>query len=92
MALNTMYVPRQNFDKELRNMTIEVFADNVFQETIPRAVSVNQAIAQRKSVFETDPNSQAAMAFYKFAKEVEQVLSNEEIGARSYTRQLEQGS
>ncbi|HEV7860010.1 MAG TPA: ParA family protein [Pyrinomonadaceae bacterium] len=80
MALSTMFVERQKADKEVRNLVIQRFKpSNVFKATIPRATAINQAAMANQSVWETDPLSPGAAAFYSFAQEVKEVLTDEEV-------------
>jgi chromosome partitioning protein len=79
MALSTMFVPRQRIDQEIRKMVIKRFEEsNVFNTVIPRAVAVNQAAMSGKSIFEIEPLSVSAAAFYEFAQEIKGVLNDGE--------------
>ncbi len=79
MALSTMYVPRQRIDQEIRKMVLKRFDEsNVFNTVIPRAVAVNQAAMSGKSIFEIEPLSTSAAAFYEFAQEVKGALRDDE--------------
>ena len=93
MALNTLFVPRQRIDQEIRALVLQRFKEsNVFKSVIPRATGVNQAVMSGMSIFETEPLSVPASAFYEFAQEVKGVLSDEEVGSDESIREREAGS
>lgn len=90
MALSTMFVPRQRVDQEVRSLVLQRFKEsNVFKTAIPRATGINQAAMGGHSIWETDPLTPGAAAFYDFAQEVKEVLSDEEVRADEGDRERE---
>ncbi len=90
MALSTMFAPRQKMDQEVRSMVVQKFKQsNVFETVIPRHIAINQAAAAGCSIFETDPLSNGAAAFFALAQEVKEVLRDEEVGLGEGAREHE---
>ncbi len=86
MALSTMYVARQNLDREVRGRLEAHFSTNVFDTTIPRAVGVSQAIAAGQAINEADLFSPATKAYKQLANEIRSWLG-EEINTRENARE-----
>jgi chromosome partitioning protein len=86
MALSTMYVARQNLDREVRGRLEAHFSTNVFDTTIPRAVGVSQAIAAGQAINEADLFSPATKAYKQLANEIRSWLG-EEINAEQAARE-----
>jgi chromosome partitioning protein len=90
MALSTMYTARQNLDKTIRARVVEKFTEDfVFQTTIPRTVSIGEAVATLRTVIETSPESQGTFAFRKLVTEIREIFGDEEerpATARKHTR------
>jgi chromosome partitioning protein len=80
MGLSTMFVSRQTVDREVRAQMEAIFKTNIFESWIPRAAAVNAATGSGKSVYETDIQSTAAMAFFNLANEVRERLNDEKVG------------
>jgi chromosome partitioning protein len=77
MALSTMYVARQNLDREIRARLEAHFSSNVFDTAIPRAVGVSQAIAAGQAINEADLFSPATKAYRELADEIRMWLGEE---------------
>ena len=93
MGLSTMYVGRQNADKTIRGNIIKKLKGNVFETTIPRSVAISQAVITYKSVYETDPTSTAAFAFFELAQEIRSLLADgQEESIRRDATEHQQGA
>jgi len=78
-ALLTRFVERQTFDKLVLEQVKNRFTESlVFNATIPKSVSVEEATAAKKSIIEIDTASPATFGFTRFAKEILEVLGYEE--------------
>jgi chromosome partitioning protein len=88
MALSTMFSSRQNLDKDVRQRVIGKFTEEyVLSTTIPRAVAIGEANADRKAIVELSPESPGGFAFKKLVHEIKQVFGDEQETKRTNKRQ-----
>lgn len=68
--LLTMYDPRTNLAKEVREQLISNFGNAVFETTIPRNVKLAESPSHQQSIFEYAPESTGAAAYEAFTEEI----------------------
>lgn len=68
--LLTMYDPRTNLAKEVREQLINSFGDLVFNTTIPRNVKLAESPSHNQSIYQYDPDCTGAKAYEAFTEEV----------------------
>ncbi len=68
--LLTMYDPRTNLAKDVREKLIEKFGPYVYNTTIPRNVKLAECPSHNQSIYEYDPDSAGAKAYEAFTEEV----------------------
>lgn len=69
-VLCTMYDNRRNLDREVFKLIKEEFGDLVFNTTIRKNVSLAEAPAAKKTIFEYAPESLGAQDYKEFAAEL----------------------
>lgn len=68
--LLTMYDPRTNLAKEVREQLVNSFGDLVFETTIPRNVKLAESPSHNQSIYQYDPDCAGAKAYEAFTEEV----------------------
>ncbi len=68
--LLTMFDRRNNLSAEVKNELEKNFGPDLFKAIIPRAVRLAEAPSFGKSIFEYDPRSEGALAYYALAREI----------------------
>ena len=66
----TMTDDRNRLCQEVESQSREVFADGVFQTTIPRNVRLGEAPSHGRSIVEYSPTSLGAQAYHELADEL----------------------
>ena len=70
MGVLCTFVDNTNVSKDVNNQLREHFGDLVFETTIPKNVSLEEAHSRHTHVFEYAPNSAGARAYKELVKEV----------------------
>jgi chromosome partitioning protein len=68
--LLTMYDPRTNLAKEVKELLIDKFGSALFETTIPRNVKLAECPSHKKSIYEYAPDSTGAKAYEALTEEV----------------------
>jgi chromosome partitioning protein len=87
MGLSTKYKPRGIVDRNIREQLQTIFKTNLFDTYIPDAAAVEKATAIGKSVFETEIQSSASMAFFSLTNEIRERFNHEKVGPEFITRE-----
>ena len=72
-VLMCMYDGRTNLSLQVVEEVKNFFKDKVYKTIIPRNVRLAEAPSFGMSIFEYDPNSKGALAYFNLAKEIEGV-------------------
>lgn len=67
--LLTMYDPRTNLAKEVRELLLDKFGSVLFETTIPRNVRLAECPSHKKSIYEYAPDSTGAAAYTALTEE-----------------------
>jgi chromosome partitioning protein len=70
MGVLCTFVENTNVSKDVNNQLRGHFGDLVFETTIPKNVSLEEAHSRHTHVFDYAPNSAGARAYKEFVKEV----------------------
>ena len=70
MGVLCTFVDNTNVSKDVNNKLREHFGDLVFDTTIPKNVSLEEAHSRHTHIFEYAPNSAGARAYKELVKEV----------------------
>jgi chromosome partitioning protein len=68
--LLTMYDPRTNVAKTVREKLMEKFKTVMFETVIPRNVKLVECTRKKQSIYEYDPDSKGAKAYQAFTEEI----------------------
>ena len=70
MGVLCTFVDNTNVSKDVNNQLRDHFGDLVFETTIPKNVSLEEAHSRHTHIFDYAPNSAGAKAYKEFVREV----------------------